>query len=252
MKLDFANQRILVTGSSRGIGQAIAQAFAQANGRVCVTSRGAYSAPDWLGAGGLVRRCDFTQPTQIEALRNEILSQWGGLDILVCNVGSGASTPQPVPDADHFARVFDLNFTSAVDTTRVFLPLLQQQGQGTAIVYVSSICGQEAIEGAPTDYAAAKGALQHFAKNVARKVAATQVRVNCVAPGNILFPGGTWEKKQQEHPERVSELLQRTVPLQRFGTPAEVAHACLFLCSPYASFITGTTLVVDGGQTAHV
>jgi 3-oxoacyl-[acyl-carrier protein] reductase len=171
------------------------------------------------------------------------------VDVVVCNVGSGVSVPDAIPDPDHFDATMKTNFASSVITAHAFLPLLER-AQG-AILFVSSIAGLEAI-GAPTDYAAAKAALGAFAKNLARKVASGGVRVNCVAPGNILFDGGSWDRKLADNPTRVRTLIDDTVPMKRFGTPAEIAAACAFLCSDAASFVTGATLVVDGGQTVAV
>ena len=102
--------------------------------------------------------------------------------------------------------------------------------------------------GAPTDYSVAKSALISFSKNLARKVA-PQIRVNVVAPGNIYYPGGTWDLKISENESKVKQMIENEVPLKRFGKPEEVADAVAFLSSERASFITGTTLIIDGGQT---
>ena len=118
------------------------------------------------------------------------------------------------------------------------------------ILFISSITGLEAI-GAPVDYSTAKTAVIAFAKNLARKVA-PEVRVNVIAPGNVHFPESSWEEKIQTDPEIIEQMLQTTVPMKRFGTPQEIADATVFLCSALASFITGSVLVVDGGQTVGV
>ena len=115
------------------------------------------------------------------------------------------------------------------------------------LLFISSIAGLEAF-GAPVDYSTAKSALLAFSKNLARKVA-TKVRVNVVAPGNINFPGGSWDEKIKLDPKRVKDIIESTVPMNRFGTPEEIADAALFICSERAKFITGSVLVVDGGQT---
>ncbi len=131
---------------------------------------------------------------------------------------------------------------------RATLPMLE--ASGGCLLFVSSIDGLEAI-GAPTDYSVAKSALIAQSKQMARRLA-PQVRVNCLAPGNVHFSGGSWDEKVREDPQRVESLIQTTVPMQRFGTPAEIAEAALFLCSARAAFITGACLVVDGGQTVGV
>ncbi len=251
MKFDFKNKKILVTGSSRGLGKAIADSFFMEGAYVCYSSRNISStqfAKDLaIDNKKVCFDCDFTDNIDIHKLKENIERIWGGVDVLVCNVGSGKSLPDPITDKQHFSSVFNLNCNSAIDTTREFLPLLEKS-RG-CILYISSICGIESIFGAPTDYSVSKAALQAFAKNLARKIADKGVRVNCVAPGNILFPGGSWEKKLNDDPKKTLLLITSTVPMQKFGTLEDISNACLFLCSEQASFITGSTLVVDGGQT---
>ena len=127
--------------------------------------------------------------------------------------------------------------------------LLGKKSRGS-IIFISSICGVEAL-GAPTDYSVAKAALNAFSKNLAKKVG-PEVRVNTVVPGNIYFEGGTWAEKIKSSKAKVDEMLETEVPLIRLGKPEEVADAVTFLCSERASFITGATLVVDGGQTRSI
>ena len=247
MNFNFENKKVLVTGSSRGIGKAIADNFYELGAQVFYTSRSRpESITEELKKNHFI--CDFSNVNQIQKLKDDIQNQYGSLDVLVCNVGSGKSLPEPITSKEHFASVFNLNFTSAVDTTREFLPLVEKACG--CILYVSSICGLECISGAPIDYSVAKASLQSFAKNLAKKIANNGVRVNCVAPGNILFPGGDWDKKVKENPEKVMSYIQSAVPMQKFGSVEDVVYATLFLCSTFASFITGSTLVVDGGQTS--
>jgi 3-oxoacyl-[acyl-carrier protein] reductase len=118
------------------------------------------------------------------------------------------------------------------------------------LLFISSIAGMEAF-GAPTDYSTAKSAIIALAKNMARKLA-PNIRVNVIAPGNVYFEGGSWDEKIKQDKIRVDEIIKSTVPMNRFATPQEIADSAVFLCSNRASFITGTTLVVDGGQTVGV
>ena len=177
---------------------------------------------------------------------HQIIKEWEGLDIIVANVGSGKSVSETILDSKHWDYVFSLNFDSALNTAREFYPLLLSS-KGN-LIFISSIVGLEAF-GAPTDYSVAKTAVIAFSKNFARKVAVDGVRVNCIAPGNIYFEGGTWDDKIQSDSHRIEHLIETTVPMQRFGKPEEIADAVLFLSSERASFITGALLRVDGGQT---
>jgi 3-oxoacyl-[acyl-carrier protein] reductase len=254
MDLQLKDKRVLVTGSSKGIGLAIARGFLGEGARVLLTSRSIEDleriekrlSREFPASKVLVFQCDFTKADEITTLGKYAQTAWGGLDILVANVGSSTSLPDPIPERTHFETLFRENFNVAVDAAREFLPLLKAS-KGN-ILFISSIAGMEAF-GAPTDYSTAKTALLAFSKNLARKVAGEDVRVNCVAPGNVLFKDGTWYKKLKGDPERVGRLIETTVPMKRFGTPEEIASACLFLCSRQASFITGAVLCVDGGQT---
>jgi 3-oxoacyl-[acyl-carrier protein] reductase len=254
MDLGLKDKRVLVTGSTRGIGLAVARAFAREGARVAVTGRdeSALGAARALLGDDVSRHafhsCDFGDPAATEALAARFARDWGGVDVVVANAGTGKSVPDPMPSQEAFARSFAQNFTTAENTARAFLPLLEKS-RGS-LLFVASIAGVEAI-GAPTAYAVAKTALLALAKNLARKVAPA-VRVNTVAPGNVFFEGGTWDEKRRADPAKVQAMLESAVPLRRFGTPEEIAAACLFLASPVSAFTTGATLVVDGGQTTQL
>lgn len=256
MNLGLADKRVLISGGSRGIGLAIAEAFLQEGARVVLLARTPKSlqeAGDRLSAEhGKGRVLSFSMDSAdasdwLHALK-QIKLDWGGLDIVVANVGNGRSVPDALPQAKQFARVWRANFTTSEVTARATLPLLVDSGG--CLLFVSSIVGLEAIE-APTDYSVAKTAVVALSKQLARKLA-PKVRVNCLAPGNVYFPGGTWEAKIQADPKRVKAMIDATVPMKRFGTPQEMADAAVFLCSGRACFITGACLVVDGGQTVSV
>jgi len=255
MDLELKDKIVLVTGSTRGIGLAIARAFLDEGSRIVLTSRKPADlkalkkklAGSHPGGDIFAFPCDFTKEADIQALRRSIITQCGGLDVLVANVGNGRSLPDPIPPKRHFQELLDQNFISAVDTARIFYPVLKRS-RG-AILFIASIAGIE-VTGAPVGYAAAKTALLSFAKNLARQTARAGLRVNCLAPGNVYFPGGRWEELSRENPRRVRRMLADQVPMGRFGDPQEIANAALFLSSPRASFITGAVLTVDGGQTA--
>ncbi|MDJ0840737.1 MAG: SDR family NAD(P)-dependent oxidoreductase [Acidobacteriota bacterium] len=251
MDLELNDKRVLVSGSSRGIGRAVAERFLDEGARVVFTSRGSEDleaiSRKFPSEKVMTQVCDFVSDDQVRQLLATVAETWGGLDVAVANVGSGKSVPDPVPEPGHFKEMIDINLTSAINLARHALPLLQQSGGN--MVVIGSIAGLE-VFGAPTAYAAAKTALTSFAANLSYVSARTGVRVNCVAPGNIYFEDGTWGRKQRENPRAVQQMLEEKVPMQRFGRPREVADAVVFLASERAAFITGTTLRVDGGQTA--
>ena len=256
MNLELSDKRVLVTGASRGIGSAIAEGFLKEGAKVCITSRGSerlFETEERLkknydGSKVLREKCDCTDPKQLSYLAKRIQEEWKSLDVLIANVGDGQSTSEPLPDHEQWEKVWNTNFESALQTSRVFLPMLQES-KGT-LLFIASITGLEAT-GAPVDYSTAKTAVIALAKNMARKLG-NAVRVNVVAPGNVMFPDSSWEKKLKENPEKVKEIIKSNVPMNRFGKPEEIANATIFLCSEKASFITGSFLVIDGGQTSGI
>ena len=256
MDLDLEGKRLLVTGASRGIGAAIAKGFIAEGGAACLVSRGSdqlYKMQEQLATEygkdrAVAEICDCTDETSLKTLRHQIQKLWNGLDVLVANIGDGRSVPDALPESEQWQKTWNNNFESALHTARTFLPMLKES-KG-CLLFVSSIAAMEAF-GAPVDYSTAKTAVSALAKNMARKLA-QEVRVNVLAPGNVYFPGGSWDEKIQQDADRVNQVIESTVPMNRFGTPEEMADAALFLCSDRAKFITGSTLVVDGGQTVGV
>lgn len=254
MDLELNERIVFVAGSTRGIGLGIAEGFLREGARVAISGRDTarlnetvarlgqeFGADHVLGIAG-----NLSDAIIVRDALEKIVTTWKRLDVLVANVGAGGGTIGWDVAPEEWQRVFDVNLWATVRVAQAAVPLLKTS-RGN-IVFISSITGIEST-GAQLPYSAAKAALNSLSKNLARELGRDGVRVNAVAPGNILFPGGSWEQKLQVDPAKVEKILADHVPLRRFGTPDEIADAVTFLASPRASFITGALLVADGGQT---
>lgn len=251
MDLQLSGKSALITGASRGIGRATALALAREGVKVFVCARGeadlARTREEIAELGGVVAAATLdvsTQPGALEAVEATVRA-FGRIDLLVNNVGgslgAGAfdhATPE------QWNQVLQVNLMSAVWCSQRAVQSMRDGGG--AIVHINSICGREYCTSAP--YTAAKAALTALTKEMAIDLARHRIRVNSVAPGSILFPGGSWDRRRKKDPARIERMLKEELPWGRFGTPEEVADAVVFLCSERASWITGATLPVDGAQ----
>ncbi len=240
----------LVTGSSRGIGAAIARRFAAEGAAVAVHGRNYEAAvavrEQITTAGGqaISVLADLTDFAQIEAMRSAIEDDLGTIDILVANAGGNPIPPGPVEDitGDGWRASIDANLTTTFFTIKAFLPGMKDRHRGIIITMSSSAARHPTI-GSPVAYAAAKAGIELLTKEVALQAGPSGVRINCIAPGTILT-----ERNRERIPAAIQERLRQTHPIQRLGTPDDVADAALFLASEGSDWISGTTLDVAGGS----
>jgi 3-oxoacyl-[acyl-carrier protein] reductase len=258
MELGLRDSIVFVSGSSRGIGRAIAERFLEEGARVTLTGRDkaalatAQAALADRHGAERVFACagDLTDPDTVCGALSTAAAHWGGLDHLIANLGDGRSVGGWQVGEAEWDRMMQLNFRAAVSLVEGALPQLIGR-PGATITAIGSIAGIEAL-GAPLPYASAKAALAAYCNALARQMGAEGVRVNCIMPGNILFPGGSWDAKLSADRAAVEAHIESDVPLKRFGRPEEIADMAAFLSSARAAFVTGACIVADGGQTRGV
>jgi 3-oxoacyl-[acyl-carrier protein] reductase len=233
------------------MGRGIATRLVEEGADVVFCARGAETLDEAVSAASGPGRAhgivaDVTTADGVAAIVAGALERFAGLDIVVNNVGgSGASTFDGA-DAEDVESVLRKNLFPALNVSREAIPALRKRGGGV-IALIASIWGRE-LGGGP-GYNLAKAAEISLAKTMARDLASDRIRVLSVAPGSTLFPGGSWERRQREDPEGIAALLAREFPWGRFGTVDEIADVVTFLVSRRASWVVGTSVVVDGGQS---
>jgi 3-oxoacyl-[acyl-carrier protein] reductase len=247
MDMDVRGKRVVVAGGSRGIGRSIALAFAAAGARVSICARGAQALEatrdDLSAFGGVTHAatCDLSDEAAIARYVPEAAAALSGIDVLVNNAtGYGMSD-----DEASWGASLSVDLLAVVRASRVALPFLEA-GDSSTIINIASGSGLNPSVRAPA-YGAAKAAVIHFTRTQAAALAVKGIRVNCVAPGSIEFPGGVWAQRKVDEPALYASVLA-SMPTKRLGRPEEIANVVLFLASPLASWVTAQIIGVNGGQ----
>jgi len=253
--LGLTGKVAIVTGSSRGLGLASARALVAEGCRVCLCARGA----ERLAEAAIEVEAAAKKPNLVAAVQADVsteagvdlvvtqtVERFGGLDILINNVGRAGGTDLVGTSDAEWQAAFDETLLPAIRASRLAIPHMKQRGGG-AIILIASIYGRES--GGRMTYNAVKAAEISLGKSLAQQLAPANIRVNSVSPGSISFEGGSWWKRQQENPDAIAEFVRRELPFGRFGRAEEVGDVVAFLASPRASWISGTSVVVDGCQS---
>jgi len=248
MDLNLNQKNVLITGSSKGIGFGLAQAFLDEGANVLVNARRdidtslfKFKHNDQL----FTVQADVSTTEGVKLISKKVFEVFQSkLDIIICNVGNGKSVAPGTETSEDWQKSFQTNFFSTTNTIEGLKSLVSKNG---SILCISSICGIEVL-GAPLTYSAAKAALNSYVMGLSRVMAKEGVRVNAIAPGNILFAGSTWEQKLKDNEKSVKDMLDREVALKQFGSIEDISNMALFLTSEKAKFVTGSIVVVDGGQ----
>jgi len=257
MDLGIKGKVALITGGSRGLGRQSALALANEGVNVAICARGEDTlnqTADELRATD-VKVAAFVADLSTEQgaidLAGKVEAELGSIDILVNNVGGSLGTSDLVASSlDDFHMVMDANLWSTVALMKHVVPGMQERGWGR-VINISSIYGRE--YGGTAPYMTAKAAMIAASKHTAMTVAKDGVTVNSIAPGSILFDGGSWDRFQQSNtPEQVAEFIDRNLPMGKFGWPEPIGASVAFLASQQADLITGACLNVDGGQSHNL
>jgi 3-oxoacyl-[acyl-carrier protein] reductase len=255
MDLALSDKVAIVTGSSRGLGLASARALVAEGCRVCICARGSERlAEAAIEVDAVARRpnmvltvqADVSTQAGVDLVVARTVETFGRLDVLVNNVGVAGGAGLLDTSDQEWQAAFDLTLFPAIRASRAAVPHMREAGGG-AIIMIASIYGREA--GGRMTYNAVKAAEISLAKSLAQQLAPLNIRVNSLAPGSILFPGGSWHRRQQSDPEGIAEFVRRELPFGRFGRADEVGAVVAFLASPRASWISGASIVVDGAQS---
>jgi NAD(P)-dependent dehydrogenase (short-subunit alcohol dehydrogenase family) len=248
MELGIRGKKALVTGGGRGLGLAISSCLAREGADVAVVSRTEADVRAFVAAHGsrhIGLAYDLMDEGAPAAMVDELVRQFGYPDILIHNVGGTLGITEPLCGIADWRRVYRFNLEIAIELNLLLVPHLQEQKWGR-VVHVSSIAGLENQGTVP--YCSIKAALNAYTRSFGRFVASDGVAVSAVLPGAVFTAGGYWDVATRERPAHVAKYLDERMAIRRFGEPDEIGQVVAFLCSEHASFIVGSSILVDGGQ----
>lgn len=244
---DLSGKVILVAGAGGGLGRHIVEELTSRGGYVYATSRSPQQLPCDCTESLMWLVGNSTNAKELRRMRDVIKRRHSQLDGLVYNIGSGKNQAGDGETDEGWLQSFDINFFGLVRFINVMESMLRDDG--SSITCIGSICGHEVIEGAPTEYNCAKAALSMYVKTESFRFGPRGIRINEVAPGNILHDTSVWAKKMEKNPAIVQEMLEKTVPCKRLASASEISSVVGFLMSDESRFINGSSIRVDGGQT---
>ena len=255
MDLGLAGKVAIVTGGSKGLGLASARALVAEGARVAICGRTRatldQAAQDLATHGGaaedvLAVQADVSREADLQRLVDETVTRWVGIDVLVNNVGLGKGGGLLDTPDDVWQQAFDQTLFPAIRASRLVVPHMRERGGGV-ILLIASIWGRES--GGRMTYNAVKAAEISLGKALAQQLASSNIRVNSIAPGSILFEGGSWHQRQQADPDGIAQFIASELPFGRFGRAEEVGDVVAFLASRRSSWISGACVTVDGCQS---
>lgn len=236
-------KKILITGSTKGLGLIIANEIGKKN-KIALNSRKKIKKKKWtfpIAVG------DMSNEKQSKNVLKKAVKALGSLDVLICNAGQSKSAVTGKENITHWKKSFNNNFFCAVNSIKAAIPYLRKT-RGS-IICISSICGIEYINGAPITYSTSKAALNFYVKNYSKYLAKHEININLISPGNIMFKNSLWERKLKKNKNKTLNYIKSNVPMNKFGNPDLIIDVINLLIKKDSKFITGSNIVLDGGQT---
>ncbi len=235
---------IFISASSSGIGYHLAKKYSLSGYKVIINGT---NLDKLRKSAKSLKNCDYflgdlTNLSNIKSLIRQIKRKYKFISVLICNLGNSDFKK----NNKDFEHAFKYNFHSAVNLIEASKNILKKNSK---IICISSICGEEHIEGAPIGYSIAKSSLNFFIKLISKEMAKIGITINGVVPGNILFKGSSWDIKLKNHPNKTKRYIKKNVPINKFGSPDDIFGVCKLITESDSQFITGSLIRLDGGQT---